>query len=184
MANVASVKSDLGRGQNGYLRIILLTYQYDCVSNTTFVRPPDPGKNVKSPSMDSARGKEAHPMKKRRAETDVIRVHNRQHHPEESSWLVLRRPIPLHAENYFTGYVNKFTIELITHLYNNYTRISATDIAANGGRLCVPYNAEEPLESLIERINECTDFATASSEPVSETQLVRISYRLVAETRQ
>ena len=43
-------------------------------------------------------------------------------------------------------------------------------------------DSEEQLESLIERLNECAYFATAASEPVSETQLVRIAYGLVDET--
>ena len=41
---------------------------------------------------------------------------------------------------------------------------------------------EEPSKVLIERLNECTDFSAAANEPISETQLVRISYGLVAET--
>ena len=43
------------------------------------------------------------------------------------------------------------------------------------------YNAEEPLESLIERLNKCAYFSTAAGEPVSDTQLVRIAYGMVAE---
>ena len=46
------------------------------------------------------------------------------------------------------------------------------------------YNAEEPLESLIERLNKCVDFATAAREPVLYTQLVRIPYELVVNTGQ
>ena len=55
---------------------------------------------------------------------------------------------------------------------------------ANSERLRSPYNAEEPLESLIERLNECADFSTAASEPILGTQLIRITYVLVADTVQ
>ena len=55
-------------------------------------------------------------------------------------------------------------------------------MAENYKRLHAPYNAEEPLESLIERLNKCADFATAASELVSDTQLVRISYGIVSGT--
>ena len=57
-------------------------------------------------------------------------------------------------------------------------------MAANDERLQASCNTEEPLEILIKRINECTDFATEAREPVSKTQLVRIAYGLVAETGQ
>ena len=57
-------------------------------------------------------------------------------------------------------------------------------MAANDERLQSSYNAKTPLKSLIERLNECADFATAARESVLETQLVRIAYELVAETGQ
>ena len=55
-------------------------------------------------------------------------------------------------------------------------------MAENNETIQVSYNAEEPLKSLIERLNECTDFGTTAGEPVSETQLVRIPYGLMAKT--
>ena len=56
-------------------------------------------------------------------------------------------------------------------------------MVVNNQRLCSPYNAEEPPESLIKRLNDCADFATTASKTVSKTQLFRIAYSLVAETR-
>ena len=73
-------------------------------------------------------------------------------------------------------------MELITNLYDNYARISSTDVAANNKIIRSPYNVEEPLKSLIKRINECEDFATSVSELVSDNHIVRITYGLVAET--
>ena len=52
-------------------------------------------------------------------------------------------------------------------------------MAANDERLQSSYNAKTPLKSLIERLNECADFATAASGMILETQLVRIAYLLV-----
>ena len=75
-------------------------------------------------------------------------------------------------------------MDLLTHLYKNYARISPSDMAANNERLRASYDAEEPLENLIKRLDECANFATAAGEPVSETQPVRITYILVAETGQ
>ena len=61
-ANIVSVESNLGRGQNEYLGLILLPKQYVCIYGTAFVRPPArPRKNVKRPGMEAARRIEAHP---------------------------------------------------------------------------------------------------------------------------
>ena len=87
-------------------------------------------------------------------------------------------------KNNYTAYVMRSTMDLLDHLYNNYALVSSTDMAANEKRIRASYNAEEPLESLIERLNECADFTTAASEPVLETQVVRIASVLVAKTRQ
>ena len=66
-------------------------------------------------------------------------------------------------------------MDLLTHLYKDYANISPSGMAENDERLRAAYNAEEPLESLIKRLDECTDFATEDRKPVSETQLVRIA---------
>ena len=48
-ANAASVKCNLGGGQNGYLGIILPPTQYEQVSGTDFILPPDPGRTTHVP---------------------------------------------------------------------------------------------------------------------------------------
>ena len=75
-------------------------------------------------------------------------------------------------------------MQLIQNLCENYAHISATDMEANDECLRSPYNAEERLKGLIKRLNQCADFVAAASKAVSETQIVRIAYRLVAETGQ
>ena len=70
------------------------------------------------------------------------------------------------------------------HLYSNYTRIYVTEMAEIDECLQSRYNAEEPIESLVKRLKECADFAMEESKPVTKTQLVRIVYRMVNETKQ
>ena len=85
-------------------------------------------------------------------------------------------------KNAYTGYATKTTLELVQNLYLHYACISATDMSKSDEWLRSPYNAEDPLGGIIERLNKCTDFAAAASEPVSETQLVCIAYGIVADT--
>ena len=49
-ANVALVESDLDGGQNGSLRIILPSMKYACISDTTFICPPKPGRMATVPA--------------------------------------------------------------------------------------------------------------------------------------
>ena len=75
-------------------------------------------------------------------------------------------------------------MDFFSHIYRDYAHIYPSDMAANDERLRSSYNAEEPLESLLERLYECVDLAVEAGELVLETQIVRIAYRLVAETGQ
>ena len=94
---------------------------------------------------------------------------------------VFENPYLATRKHEYTGYDTRYTMELISHLYKNYALISSTDMAANNKILCATYNTEDLLESLIESINECADFATTASEPVMETQIFCIAYGLFSE---
>ena len=70
------------------------------------------------------------------------------------------------------------------HLYCHYAHISATEMAENDARLQVLYNSEELLNRFINWLNECNNFVAVAGEPITEVQLVRISYGLIYETGQ
>ena len=44
-------------------------------------------------------------------------------------------------------------------------------MAANYKKLRFPYNVEESLTILVERLDECTDLSEAAVNPVTKTQL-------------
>ena len=79
---------------------------------------------------------------------------------------VFNNPYLSTLKNAYTGYDTKSTMELITHLYNKYAWNSTKEMATNREIISTTYNMEEPLESLIESLNKCTDFSTAASKPV------------------
>ena len=82
------------------------------------------------------------------------------------------------------GYSRATTLTIVIHLYVNYARIFATDLADNDKNLREPCNSDEPLKSLYTRLNECDDYATAVGEPIIEGQVIHIAYSLVTETGQ
>ena len=77
-------------------------------------------------------------------------------------------------KNAYTGYTNKSTLSILTHLYANYSHISTTDMVNSDNNIRSLYNSEEPLNSLVERLNKCVDFAVPVGYPVTETHIVRI----------
>ena len=65
-------------------------------------------------------------------------------------------------------------LTLLSHMYTHYARIFSTDLAEINRKLQETYNLNEPLESLYTRLNECVDYATSTSEPITKGQVVRI----------
>ena len=59
--------------------------------------------------------------------------------------------------NCFTTYSGATMLCILIHLYDNYARISATDLAKNDKNLREPYNPDNPLKSLYTRLKECID---------------------------
>ena len=182
MVNMASIKCNLSRGQNSYLGLILPPEQYACLSGTAFVLPPNSGRTAQVPACTL-------PME----DKHIIREHAEQrqlynkYRTVDSALknqliVVFNDPYLTTLRNEYTWYATRSTMEMISHIHKQYDRISSTNMVANGERLCTPYNTDEPLKSLIKTLNECTKIFSAAREPVTETQLVRIAYRLFAET--
>ena len=58
-------------------------------------------------------------------------------------------------------------LNLLSHLYMHYARISAADLAEKKRKLRETFNPEKPLESLYTRINECVHYVTAADDPIA-----------------
>ena len=179
MANAASIDCDLGGGHNGYLGLILPPKQYARVSRTSFVLPSDSGRTEQVPSWKPPT-EEKRILRKHAEKQRLYNKYRNVYYALKDQLLAVFEYTYLETlKNDYMGYATRSTMELIAHLYEHYTRISSADMAENDEILRAPYNTEEPLKILIDRLNECADFATAASEMILETQLVRIAYLLV-----
>ena len=58
--------------------------------------------------------------------------------------------------------------------------ILATDLAKNDKKLRESYNPNDPLKSLYTGLKKCQGYATVAGKPITEGQVVCISYSLVA----
>ena len=84
-------------------------------------------------------------------------------------------------KNTFTAYSRATTLQLLSQLYDNCTRISSRDLDENDKKPREPYNPNKPLERLCSRLKNCVDYASAAGKPITEVQVVRIYYGLVTE---
>ena len=69
----------------------------------------------------------------------------------------------LHDKN--NGYANITTLQMLTHLYNSYTRIFQFDLEENDKRLKQQWDLNQPFEFLIGQIEDKIDYAAAGNTP-------------------
>ena len=81
-----------------------------------------------------------------------------------------------------TGYVGITTLQMLTHLYDNYGIITAVDIENNDEEMRIPYNPALPIESLFHQIEVAVEFAEAVKRPYEKAQVVSRAYLLILRT--
>ena len=76
-------------------------------------------------------------------------------------------------------YVNVTTLQLFTHLYTVYAKISADDLKANTFRMKLPYDINLPIETFFDQIKDAVEFAAVGSAPFIPVQVVNTAYNVI-----
>jgi hypothetical protein len=71
---------------------------------------------------------------------------------------------------------------IFAHLFTVYGRISPQQLTANDAALNKPWDPRTPFEILIDRIEDCIDFATDGGVPSTDAQILNSVYTLVFNT--
>ena len=82
----------------------------------------------------------------------------------------------------YIRYANVTTKEMLAHLYLSYANISDGDLEDNDKRMRANYDVNQPMEVLIEQIDDAVDIAAAADKPYSVEQVVTAAYNLVFKT--
>ena len=92
-------------------------------------------------------------------------------------------PIYLRAlRNDLTGFAGITTRQILEHLYLIYGDMSAKDLAHNHTTMNSPYDSDQPIDYLIDQIDEAAELADAAKAPYTAVQIVAIAYRLIQQT--
>ena len=84
--------------------------------------------------------------------------------------------------HYYIGYGRTTTHQLLDHLYAVYANISPADFQINNTKLCTPCDANHPIETLINQVENPFEYAAARNTPYSYEQVVSIAFQLVFQT--
>jgi hypothetical protein len=81
------------------------------------------------------------------------------------------------------GYANCTSLELITHLLTFYAMIAPTELTQNYERLNMPYDPNQPIETLFQKIQDARAFAVAGGQPYGNAMIINVAYTLIFNTR-
>jgi hypothetical protein len=80
------------------------------------------------------------------------------------------------------GYANCTSLQLLTHLLTYYAMIAPTELMQNYERLNTPYDPNQPIELLFQKIQDARAFAVAGGHPYGAAMMVNVAYTLVFNT--
>ena len=179
--NAASVQSHLGDGTLGLLYLTVAPAVFNTLSLVPFVPPdnlgPDP---VVSPGSTGPQITEI-----RLQFSNATRLHNQY----DSTDLALKQLLIGAVNNIFVrslrnkhiGYTNVTTLQLLTHLYIVYAKISAVDLEANTNRMKAPYDVNLLIKTFFDQIEDAVEFAAGNS-PFTPVQVVNTAYNVIFST--
>ena len=183
-SNAASVQSNLGCGTLGLLYLTLKPAVYATVAanNTPFVPPVNPGALAAIPDTSTA-AQIASFRYDHKIATDLFTEYDRTDKAlrqllissvDETFIRALRQK--------YIGYSTLTTLDFLSHLYKTYANISPSDLQDNDARLRAPYDANHPIETLVDQVDNAVEYAAAGDTPYTPQQVVSIAFQLVYQT--
>ena len=82
----------------------------------------------------------------------------------------------------YVGYGLTNTRTILDLLYKTYANISSADLQENDAVFCTPYDINQPIETLFNRVENCGYYAAAGNTPYSLEKVLGIAFRLVYQT--
>ena len=179
-ANAASVYSDLGGGNHGFLAITVSPTIYATVSPTPFVAPTNPVPPVIA-------GMTQHQITALNRRYDANKTKFQQYVSLQN---VLKKQLIAAVDEIYLAaisapyikYGNLTVYEMLAHLYRTYAKISPADLKENEKKMNSPWDPNLPFEVLVRQVQDAVDFAAHGESPYSTRQIVDTAYTLVYST--
>jgi len=175
------VTSHLGNGRQGHLALTICEAKYLAITgNVAFVPPLNP------------------PLQPEQAASNTgpqITEANRMHLELFSTYQAVDRALrslilaavphvyvnPLSHD--ITGFRNVSALTIMASIWERYGTITQAELAKNLTRMSSLWNLPQPITDLFLQLTRGSQFASNGSEPIALSQLLRIGYTLIANTR-
>ena len=181
-SNAASIHSHRGNGKLGLLFLTLQPEVYNTLSTVKFIPPVNPGPEPIIP--DGSTGPVIVELRRKHQEQYAEYLQCDQVDKALKSLLIaaVDEAYIRSLRHKYVGFANVTTLQIITHLYDTYARITANDLKENDKNLHLAYDSTSPFENLIDQIENAVDFASSGKSPYAPKQIVTAAYNLTHET--
>jgi hypothetical protein len=177
-----SVASYEGGGCHGHLGIIMTNEEYFAVAVDVFPIPNNPG-----PSATVVAGMTAAVIvETTRLNKEATQVYRTYHNVNQAiKKLIIESFDDAHLNalsGEIMGYANCTLLQLLIHILFYYAMIAPTELPQNYERLNAPYDPNQPIETLLQQIQDARAFAVAGGQPYGAAMIVNVTYTLVFNT--
>jgi hypothetical protein len=80
------------------------------------------------------------------------------------------------------GYANCTSLQFLSHFLTYYAIIAPTEITQNYEHLNTPYDPNQPIKNLFQKIQDDPAFAVTGGQPYEDVMIVNVSFTLVFNT--
>jgi hypothetical protein len=163
--NAMSVASYEGGGRHGHLGIIMNNEEYFAIAIDVFPVPANPG-----PSAAVVAGMTAAVIAETtRLYRKATQVYRTYHNVDQAINKLLIEAFDNAHLNALSddigGYANCTSLQILTHLLTFYAMIAPTELTQNYERLNTPYDPNQPIETLFQKIQDARSFAVSGGHP-------------------
>ena len=181
-ANAASVQSNLGDGQLGLLALTVSPAVYNTLSAVAFQHPVNPGTSPIIPANATTSVTSAI-TRRFTTEAAIFKEYHATDNALKQQVIGCVDSMYLRTlSNRVTGFANVTTRQILVHLYRTYGRLSPADLIANDAKMKSPYDANQPIESFIDQIEDGVALADAAAAPYTSAQIIAIAYNVLFST--
>jgi hypothetical protein len=175
--NARAIYSPLGGGDNGHLALVMGSAAYQLRSGTAWIDPAHPGEQ---PPHDG------------NATQALIVATNRLYDNQVTGFqtfttvrnLLQKQLLDAINNTYFSALEDRlFGYDDVTpHLQTTYGTLTIDDLKNNRKRLSATWNPDDPIETLWARLKTCQDYASGTTEEITDDTAMRLTLRAIEAT--
>lgn len=178
--NAASIPSTIGGGANGHAGQVLSNTRYLTISgNVAFTIPPNLGPTATIPANSTGPQIAALERAHKQQMSIYLTYRNVDAALKQQILAAVPKKYLKALYNRTTGFMGVTARQLLEHLQTQYGKLTPTQFKQNADRFAQPYDPNEPIEDLFERIEDAMDIAEEGGIAYTPQQVVKNAYNIM-----